>query len=157
HLTCNGAHAAMFLAGLAALDQECVFSEAAGIQEERDTMTVAHRAYLADVRQAHRLAAPAVVRHGQHTNRNMSSAVVFDKLFELCRIQITFERMAASRIDALIDNESNSRRAGVLDGGPRRVEVIVAGDKLSRATEELKKNSFACPALMSREDVRHSR
>src|SRR5215471_13555673 len=103
------------------------------------------RADLPNVREADRLAAAAVVRYRQHTDWDMATAVFLDELFELCRIQISFERMAASGIHTVINDQINGRRAGVLDIASRGVEVIVARDEVSSAANQLKQNSFACP------------
>ena len=111
----------------------------------------------AQVRQADRLAAAAVVGHRDHAERDAlrrrprrsAPRACARSMFPLngWRLRGCFP----SSID-----EVDGLRAGVLDVGPGGVEVVVARDDLAGPADQLEQDALAGPPLVGGQDVRHA-
>ena len=112
---------------------------------------------LPQVRQAHRLAAAAVVRHRHHAERDALGPDLGDQRRRACarsRLPLNGWRLRGCVPSSM--TRSTAVGPGVLDVGPRGVEVVVAGDDLARPADQLEQDPLAGPALVRRQDVRHA-
>jgi hypothetical protein len=125
--------AAIGVAVLALLDEPGVLGEAAGVEEERQAVSVADLAHGAQVRQRHRLAAPGVVRDRHEHDRHVLAAALADQRVERVDVHVALERVDRRRLTALGDDAVDRLGARELDVGAGRVEVGVRRDDLARA------------------------
>ncbi len=139
------------------LDQVGVLGEPAGVEKEGDCVALADRANLGEVRQADRLTATAVVRHGDHAHRHPRGADPLDQGRESIDVDVSLERMPGLRLCPLVDHQINGLGSRVFDIGPGGVEVVVAGDDLAGAAHQLEEDALAGASLMRRQDKGHSR
>src|SRR5262245_18062947 len=128
----------MLLAGLALLNEVGVLREAAGVEEHRDAVALTEGLDFAKVCQADRLAAAAVVGHGNHANGNPGSADAFNQRGKLADIQVAFEWMPVLRLLPFGNHQVERDGAGMFDVGAGGVKVIIAGNELALAADELK-------------------
>ena len=82
-----------------------------------------------------------------------SSARSVEQPLERFNVHVALERMQCRRVAALRDRQVECLRPGVLDVGPRRVEVRVVGDDLPRPTEHREQDPLRRPALVGRDHV----
>src|SRR6185312_17404825 len=130
--------------------------EAAGIEKKGETVAVADGPDVAEVGETHRLPAAAVVRHRGHHERHAVGAHFADQGFQLGDVDVPLERVPRLRVLPFFDDEIDGPRSGVFDIGPRRVEVVVAGNDFAGAADKFEEDAFAGPPLMRGEHVRHA-
>ena len=92
------------VAGLALLDEPAVLGEAAGVEEQRHAVALAHLAHRAHVGHRDRLAAARVVGDRDHHQRD-ARAALGEQPVELGRVEVALERVQRVRVQALVDHQ----------------------------------------------------
>ena len=139
--------------GLPLFDHVCVLGKSARVEEERRIVAIANRTNRANVFEADRLPAAAVVRYREHHQRNTVRADVLEQSLELAQVHVALEGVPRRRDIGFVDHQIHRGRTGVLRVRPRRVEVVVVGYDHVRPTQDLEQDSFARPPLVRREYV----
>ena len=141
------------LAGLARLDEPGVLGEPAGVEEERDREPVADRPDPAQVLEADRLPAAAVVRDRDEHDRDPLAAPLRDEPLEGGEVHVPLERVLERWLATLRDDQVDRLRAGELDVRPGRVEVGVVRDARPGLAIDREQDLLGRPALVGRDDV----
>ena len=153
HVPHDVGHLAVTLALLALADEPGVLGEAAGVQEQRQTVPVAHLPYGPQVGQAYRLAAAGVVGHRHHDDGDVLGPDPAHERLQGIDVQVALKRVPAARVSSLGDHEVDGLGPGGLDVGPGGVEVGVVGHELARAADHAEEDLLRGPALVGGDDV----
>ena len=152
HLLRDRLRRAVSAALLADLDEVRVLGEAAGVEEEGLAVAVAQLPHAAQVLERDRLPAAGVVGDRHHHERH-ALAVCLQRPLEGGEVDVALEGVDLRRHPALGDDEVARLRLLDLHVGPRRVEVVVVGDDLSRLEQAVEEDALGGAALVGRDDV----
>ncbi|MEI2718807.1 MAG: hypothetical protein V9E87_01495 [Gemmatimonadales bacterium] len=103
---------------------------------------------LAQVGKAHRLSASKVDRHRHADVGDPLGAHLLHEAVELDQVNVALERMQRGRIVRLVDDHVVKGRTGQLLMEPRRGEVHVAGDVVTRLDQQLREEVLGAAPLV---------
>ena len=107
----------------------------------------------ADVLHGDRLAAAGVVGDGEHDERDVLAADLFDQGFERGDIHVAFERVDGAGLAAFGDDEVDGFGADELDVGAGGVEVGVVGHDVALLAHAAEEDALGGAALVGGDDV----
>jgi hypothetical protein len=143
HFTHDINHGNVLVTGLPELDEPGVFGEPAGIDKQRDAVTLTDFMGLADILHRYRLPATGVVGHRDHAQRNIVRTGVSNKLFQRLDIHVALERVFSLRVQTFFDHKIHSAGALRLDIGAGGVEMGVVGYGMMRFCHHRKQDAFS--------------
>ncbi len=153
HLPGDLAGGPVGVARLTLLDEPGVLGKPAGIQEERQTVSVADLAHLPQVGQADRLPAPRVVGHRDHDQRYPFAPHLSHRRLQRRRIHVALERILRGRVPPLRHHQVASFGAPVLHVGAGGVEVGVVGNDVAGLHDGREEDLLGGPSLMGGDDL----
>ncbi len=116
-------------------------------------MAIADAPDASQVFHADRLSASAVIRDGDHDQRNAIASNFGNQFLQSSRVHIAFERVAALWVTCLGDQKVHRLSSAVFDVGASSVEMGVVGNNLAYSANKFEENSFARPTLMRRQNM----
>ena len=153
HLAHDVGNRAVRVPGLALLDEPRVLGEAAGVQEERQAVSVADGSHATQVLEADRLAAARVVGDGDHHQGNGLRAALPDEGVERVEVHVALERMNDRWVPPLLDHQVDRIGPGELHIRPGGIEVRVAGDRLAGSADHAEEDLLGGTPLVGGDHV----
>ncbi len=141
----------IFEAGFAALDKVRVLREAAGVDVKRYTCLARDAADLADIGHRNGLAAPGIVRDGDHDQGDVLGPVPSDDLGQRRRVHVALEREIRIQVCGFGTRQIECLAPVVLDIGPCRVEVRVVRDDGAWLHHHAEQDVFGGASLVRRD------
>jgi hypothetical protein len=138
---------------LALLDEPGILGEAAGVQEQRQAVSVADLAHGSEVGQRHRLSATGVVRDRDEHHRDVVDAALPDQGLQRIGVHVALEGMDRRGRSSLRDHQVDRLCTAELDVGAGGVEVRVRRDDLARTADDAEQDLLRRPALVGGDDV----
>jgi hypothetical protein len=142
------------LTGLALLDEPRVLDRARRVEDDLYAVPPRVLTDLAQVGEAHRLAARHVHRRRDRDVRHARRAMALHDGVELREIHVPFERVLRRGIVRLVDDHVVEGATRELLMRPRGSEVHVAGDVIARRNEDVRQNVLGTTSLVGRNEVR---
>ena len=148
----NGGHAHVRAFRFAFLDEEGVFGHAGGVEEQLFAVLSGHGAHVAQVLQAHGLAAAGVVGDGDHDEGNLV-AVRLEGVFQLGEVDVALEGLFEFGLEGGVNHAVDGRGLRVEHVRAGGVEGHVDGNEVAGLHQRADENVFRRAALMGGNDV----
>src|SRR6516165_4657262 len=134
-----------------------VFSEAAGIDVQGNTMFLADLLYFTDVGHGHGLAAAGVVGDREHHEWNFFCALTVNQLFKANGIHVSFEGIKVCGLFGFGRGQVDRLGANEFAIGAGGVEVRVVWDQVAFLASDIKKDALCGTALVRGNHVAKSK
>ena len=143
----------VLIAGLALLDQETIFQDAASVEKKRNLVRRGERTDISQVGQRYRMAATGIDAELDVNTTHLIGALLVNQRRQLIDIEIALERLPRCQIVSGFADHVDHFGAVHLDVHARRGKKHVAGDYGIGFYVNLAPDSFGRPALRCGDDV----